>query len=372
MKAGRKPSVSYWPSRKGYCCWINGERVSLAKGPDDAPTGPTYLAALDQFRKILAQDAGKGTDDYLVSALLNQYRAHLQATRKSGVPGVFEIMARGFGKKFGDKRVRELKPYDFDRWLESQTQWNPTSKAHAANLIVSALSWARKKGFIQTDPLSGKIERPQPILRGREARMSEELMDLLIAESRRNKMKSQEFADLLWVLRETGARPIELRKAEAFNYEDGKIIFRWNATCGYIHKTAKKTQRDRVIFLTEAVQQHVEALVAANPTGPIFRTPRGSPWSPTSLHNKWSWLMKRPRIVAYLDQHGINRRQMRIYNTRHSWACNYLDTTGDVFGCAQMMGTSIKMLQSRYFHMDMAKLQERYRAFMAGQKKAPA
>lgn len=37
----------------------------------------------------MAKDAGKGTDDYRVSALLNQYRAHLRATRKSGVPGVY-------------------------------------------------------------------------------------------------------------------------------------------------------------------------------------------------------------------------------------------------------------------------------------------
>ncbi len=59
---------------------------------------PTWLA-LDEFRKLVAQDAGKGTDDYQVSALMNQYRAHLKATRKSGVPGVFEIMARGFTRR---------------------------------------------------------------------------------------------------------------------------------------------------------------------------------------------------------------------------------------------------------------------------------
>ncbi|WP_373650311.1 hypothetical protein [Schlesneria sp. DSM 10557] len=182
MPPGPKPSVSYWRSRKAYGCWIGPQQHILAKGPDDAPTGATYLAALEQFRKLLAQDAGKGTDHYLVSALLNQYRAHLHATRKSGVPGVFEVMARGFGVKFGPKRVCDLKPYDFDQWLASQDQWNSTSKAHAAALILGAISWARKKGFIQTDPLTGRIERPPPILRGRDARMSEELMDLLISE----------------------------------------------------------------------------------------------------------------------------------------------------------------------------------------------
>jgi hypothetical protein len=161
---------------------LDGQRHFLARGPDDAPNGPTYTEALKQFVKLVSLDAGKGTDDYLVSSLLNQYRAYLRETRKSGVPGVFEIMARGFAAEFGGKRVRDLKPYDFDQWLARQTQWNRTSKAHAAALILGALSWARKKGFIATDPLTGRIEQPQPILRGRDARMSEELMDLLIGE----------------------------------------------------------------------------------------------------------------------------------------------------------------------------------------------
>ena len=87
---------------------------SWPAAPTTPRTAPTYLEALEKFRKLLSLETDKGTDDYLVSALLNQYRAHLHATRKSGVPGVFDVMARGFGEKFGPKRVRELKPYDFD------------------------------------------------------------------------------------------------------------------------------------------------------------------------------------------------------------------------------------------------------------------
>lgn len=98
MSRGPKPSVRYWKSRKAYACWMGETRHFLARRPDDAPSGPTYLAALDQFRKLVSEQKDKGTDDYLLSSLLNQYRAHLQETRKSGVPGVFEIMAHGFAK----------------------------------------------------------------------------------------------------------------------------------------------------------------------------------------------------------------------------------------------------------------------------------
>jgi integrase len=350
MKPGPKPSVRYWKSKKAYGCSIAGDQHFLARGPDDAPNGPTYLGALDRFRKLVAQDDGKGTDDYLVSALMNQYRAHLKATRKSGAPGVFEIMARGFTAKYGKHKVGDLKPHHVEEWLAMQDNWNNTSKAHAGTLILAAVSWARKKGLIQTDPLGGRVDLPQPILRGREARMSDKLMDLLIAEACSNKMKSREFADLLWVLRKTGARPGEIRAAEAFNYENGKLVFRWNATKGYIWKNAKKTQRDRIIYLTPDVQAHVEKLVAATPKGLIFRTPRGAGWLATSIGNKWRWLVQRPRVVEYCKEHDINPDGLKPYNFRHSAISAWVDKAADIYVAAQVFGTSVKMIETRYGH----------------------
>lgn len=93
MKPGPKPSVSYWASKRAYGCWLGSSQQILSRGPDDAPSGPTYIAALHQFRKLVSLEAGIGTDDYLVSALFNQDRAHLDATRKSAAPGVFEVMS---------------------------------------------------------------------------------------------------------------------------------------------------------------------------------------------------------------------------------------------------------------------------------------
>jgi hypothetical protein len=384
MGRGRKPSVRYWESRGGYWCWVDGRRELLAKGPHDAPKGPTYLEALDRFRKLLEQDVGKGTDDYLVSSLLNQYRAHLQKTRKSGVPGVFEVMARGFAEEFGSKRVSELMPYDFDQWLAGQDRWNSTSKAHAATLILAAVSWARKKGFIRTDPLVGRIERPQPILRGRDARMSEELMDLLIAEcfekaTYHRKVRTDKpavhlrkvgfcepFGRYLWLLRVTGARPIELRNAEAHNYQNGRLVFRWNAQKGYVHKTARKTQRDRLIFLTPEAQAYVAECCRRFPEGPIFRTLRGDPWSPQNVTQKWRhWLLKRPKVVAYLQEHGIDPKQMRTYNFRHSAISKWLDDGGDIYVASQLFGTSVKMIEKRYGHPNIERLHEQFTAFAA-------
>jgi len=147
MARGKKPSVRDWESREAYCCWIGKDQHTLARGPKDDPTGPTYLLALDRFRKLLSLETDKGTDDYLVSSLLNQYRTHLHATRKSDVPNIFEVMARGFAAEFGSKKVCELEPHMMETWLGKQDNWNNTSKAHAGTLILGAVSWGRRKGY---------------------------------------------------------------------------------------------------------------------------------------------------------------------------------------------------------------------------------
>jgi integrase len=378
----RKPTVRYWKSRSSYCCEIDGTQHILAKGPDDAPKGPTYLEALARFRKLLALDADKGTDDYLVSSLFNQYRIHLHATRKSSVPGIFDVMAKGFVAEFGHRRVRELKPYDFDDWLRRQTNWNSTSKAHAVSLLLGAISWAKRKDFIKTDPLTGRIERPVPVLRGREARMSEELMDVLLAACfekaeyhrkektdapavhHRKKGHCEPFGRFLWLLRLTGCRPIELRSAEAHNYEGGRLLFRWNATQGYVHKTAKKTQRDRIIFLTPEARVYVEECIGTYPEGPIFRTHRGLPWIQPNCTESWKRLMRRPKVAAYLAEHGIDGNSLKMYNFRHTAISSFLDNGGDIYVASQLFGTSVKMIEKRYGHPNLARLEEQFLAFM--------
>src|SRR5262245_55656834 len=244
MARGRKPSVRYWPSRKGggYFATINGKQEELALGPKDDPRGPTYLAALEAFKKILALDTNKGTSKYLVSALMNQYRMDRKSRGKE-LP-VWEVMCKTFAEQFGGLTVGELRPYHIGQWLASRTTWNPTTQAHGVRLVQAALNWAERKGVIDRNPLFRRVESPRALRRGREARMSEELCSLLIANA-----YSQEMKNLLLVLRLTGARPAEVHMAEAHNFRPGKgglpgmLVYSANARKGYLHKTAGKTRK---------------------------------------------------------------------------------------------------------------------------------
>ena len=92
----RKPQARYYASRKGggYFATLNGKLHELALGLDDAPTGPTYIAALTKFKEILQlggveHSAEKNT----VRVVLETYMKHI-ATRKK--PGTVEIRQRCF------------------------------------------------------------------------------------------------------------------------------------------------------------------------------------------------------------------------------------------------------------------------------------
>jgi hypothetical protein len=52
----RPRKVTYWSSRGGYGTNINRKQHVLAVGPDDAPAGPTFKAALDKYRELLELD----------------------------------------------------------------------------------------------------------------------------------------------------------------------------------------------------------------------------------------------------------------------------------------------------------------------------
>jgi hypothetical protein len=58
-----------------------------------------------------------------------------------------------------------------------------------------------------------------------------------------------------------------LRHAEAFTYENGRLVFRWNAQKGYIWQNAKKSKRDRIIFLPPDAPAYVEECIAKYPRG---------------------------------------------------------------------------------------------------------
>ncbi len=115
----------------------------------------------------------RAPDDYLVSALDEPIpEAHLKTTRKSGaVPGVFEVMARGFARGIRGQKVSGTpRRYMVEHLVIARRRVGTTRRArqHAGTLILAAVSMGERKEFYHrmTSPAGRGVDLPQPVLRG--------------------------------------------------------------------------------------------------------------------------------------------------------------------------------------------------------------
>jgi hypothetical protein len=157
-----------------------GVRHELALGPDDAPNGPTYLAALGKFTAIMEGNAKKaeGTAPATVREVLDTYLKHISKSKK---PGTVEIRLRSFepfvnftpeGAKacHGEKPVTALTHLDVYRFLEHMetvpryhrrrkeqkgrkpVTWGPGSQRNFVQGVTAAFNWAVTAGMIPKNP----------------------------------------------------------------------------------------------------------------------------------------------------------------------------------------------------------------------------
>jgi hypothetical protein len=122
----------------------------------------------------------------------------------------------------------------------------------------------------------------------------------------------------------------------------GAIVFRWDATVGYIHKTAQKTGKDRVIYLSPDLVALVERLCEKHPTGYLFRNRDGGQWTNSSVY----LMLKRLRARLGLTS------KMIAYSYRHTFATNWLKSGGSIKVLAELMGNSVAMIEQHYGHLD--------------------
>lgn len=348
----RKPSVRYWASRKGFCCWIDGVQHKLAEGPDDSPNGPTYLAALTKFTELLTlKNAPAAGDANTVKTIAELYGQHLEAQGRAKSFKLFmETMPSGV-ERFGSVPVRDLKPHHIQAWLgemgkpralgKRTVRWAATTQRMAYTNFRTALNWAVRQGFIETHCLQAKgaVDLPSAKPRGRECYLEP-------AETASLQEKApRRLAPLLAILSGTGCRPAEAYHMEARHYrqEGGCFVFPWNPPEGeWTHKTAKKTQRDRVVFVPPELTGLVESLIAESPTGPILRNHRGKRWNDKTVSQA---------LGRLAEKAGITKPVM-AYSYRHTFATRFLLNGGSIKLLATVLGTSVGMLERHYSHID--------------------
>jgi len=365
----RKASVRYWPGRKGggYFCVHRGTRYELALGPDDAPDGPTYLAALERFQAVMkGEDApAPPTDGITVREVLETYLRHIAAKKK---PGTIEIRIRSFtpfvnyrssGFAYGERPVASLTHFDVYRFLEAMekprkakrkteqpgrkpTSWGPGSQRNCVQGLSAAFNWAVRSGLIPKNPLAG-IERPSPASRGAESLIGNDAEEVEATHRMILAASPPSYRPFLQALKDTGARPGELAAAEAsdFRSDVGAFVFHKEMTRRgeqFSHKTAKR--KDRVIFLSGETLETVKRLVVEHPTGPLFRRRNGRGFGRVSVVDRFLKLQKKLQMPT-----------LTAYSYRHTFATEMLKAGMDVETLAELMGNSALVIRQHYSHL---------------------
>lgn len=151
---------------------------------------------------------------------------------------------------------------------------------------------------------------------------------------------SHGFADLLRFLYAICCRPSEAFHVEApYHRADRCVIYPGHpGPDDFVWKNCRRTCKDRVIFLPDDVAQIVESRIEKHPTGPIFRTNRGSPWASVSVSVNLRWYAKRLGIAPPPSAYGF----------RYTYATDWLLNGGSIKVLADFIGTSVSMIERHY------------------------
>ncbi len=367
--------ISYYASRKGYYTCFRDKQIKLAAGPDDRPTGPTYLAALAKFSEIMRlANCDTADQGNTVATVCEMYGQHLEREGKSATLRILLDTCTSAVAEFGTKTMNEFKPIHVTEWLAKMAlprvdsrkrtgKWGKTYQAMALRTLISALNWARKQGVISRHCLEGKpITVKGKRSRGKEAYIEKAVFDRLIARVNPN------FADLLRFMYGTGCRPAEAYNLQARYYHpaDKCIIYPGQPNPDdYVWKNALRTGQDRIIYLDDELAEMVERRCRQYPEGRVFRTQRKTRWSNEAVSTMLRWYCKPERLnISPVPT---------AYGCRHSYATDFLADGKSIKVLAELMGTSVTMLEKHYAHLQVkkAKMLSIVREFAAGRHSLP-
>lgn len=355
----RSPGVRYFPTRKGYYTTFRHKQIPLAKGPDDKPTGPTFLAALKKFTELMElANADKADQGNTVALICELYGQHLERNGRTGTLRILKDTCKSAIERFGDKTLAEFKVFHVTEWLEVMAkprkdrkgrmgQWNQTYQNMAVRTLICALNWAKKQGLISRHCLDAKgVIKTKKRSRGEEAYVPQTVYDKLIVAVNAN------FRELLEVIRHTGCRPAEAYNIEARYYRpaDKIVVYPGHPKPGEFEwKNAAKTGKDRVIYLDDKLVEIVERRIKLHPEGPIFQTTRKLRWGNEAVSTELRWYADKLKLATAPTAYGL----------RHSFATDWLLQGGSIKVLADLMGTSVAMIEKHYGHLQVDKAKMR-------------
>ncbi len=351
-----RPSAPWYRAATGW--WmvtLGGEKIKLLKGDDTKEHRDLAQEKWVELRKARRDnpESPTATVQDIVEAFLLWSAQHLGTETHRVLRGY----CGAFAEYCGTVRVSTLKPFHVTRWVsymmskervqeENQEReravaageivkrfkggklkpWGLATAHNAKAAAFRVFSWATEEGLLPSNPLKG-LKRPKAPPRQR-AMSDDEFRKL-------HKTAKPAFADLLFALRETGARPKELRTLQWDQVQDDRLVL-------LQHKTVKATGQARVILIMDAMKALLKKLKRRSKGEFVFVNVRGEPWTANAISQQIGRLRKklglRSDLCAYLARHGFGTRAIL--------------SGVDALTVAKLMGhTSMDMVSKVYVHL---------------------
>ena len=337
---GRNPKPWYRADRDAWFATVAGKRHRLADGKSAKKEADRQLHRLLGAVETASTAVAAGcTLEWLVYRFLDHCERSLSKL-------TLDYYTRHLGSLVavqGQTPARDLRPHHVLDWLSQQTGWGPTTQAGAITSVKRLYRWARKVGHLDSDPLA-ELEKPRP--QTRQQILSADQFRVILAGT-----KDRAWRDFLTALWLTGCRPGEVAAVTAANVDLARGT--WTVT----NKTRYKTTPTRTVYLTAELVEICRALVARNPTGPIFRNARGGPWTRNAMACRFARIRQRlgygPEATAYSFRH--------LYATDALESGVPIATVSELLGHAdtKMVATVYSKLAQRTDHLRSAARQVR-------------
>ena len=313
---GRPSQPWYRESRGAWVTTLDGRQHTLANGPKAA----TRSAAMKAFHALMAdRRAGATGSDLTLAALIDLFLGEVKRER---APLTLESYGQRLGslrRKYGEAPAAELKPLHVGRWI-AEHEWGPTTRHGAITVAKRLTRWARRQGYLATDPLAD-LDKPSPL--PRDTDLTAEAADAIEAV-----VGPGPFGDFLRVLRATGMRPSEAMSLTAAMLD---------VEAGTAHPTGKG--RRRVVYLNDATTALLAALAARHPDGPLLRNEHGRAWTRHATAQRFARLRRRLGLGA----------EATAESYRHMFATDALVNDVPIATVAELMGhKSTTMIAKHY------------------------
>jgi hypothetical protein len=149
------PKPWYRPSRGLWFVTFNGKQHNL---------GADKTAAFEQYKQLLIQPKvpRRHCTGEAIVVIIDRFLDWCHEHRAAETYEWYRWRLQRFAKTIdANLTTAELRHFHLDDWFKKHSRWSNGTKHGMARAVQRALHWARRKGYIEVNPLAD-YEKPRP------------------------------------------------------------------------------------------------------------------------------------------------------------------------------------------------------------------